>query len=247
MGRVEAASPSLVANENGDSAGAAEGTVIADGRVGRRVRAGSNIAAERRTAGSGPRRDVDDASEALPVLRRIRSLEDVDERDVARVELASDLPIESLRDRDAVDDVIDVAVVAVHMHDAVRAARRARQLNQQLRETAARRRSGQQIAVERRVRSAAARRGRANDGDVADLLKRPLQRERHKRTGAAEINASFGTEIPRRNDEVVRPKNQRRELEAAARVAGRAGNDVVPAGRDRRAGDGRAFLTDDAR
>ena len=54
-----------------------------------------------------------------------------DEREVVGVELGTDIAVELLRDRHPVDDVVHVAVIAVDVHDPVRAARRTGELQEQ--------------------------------------------------------------------------------------------------------------------
>ena len=62
--------------------------------------------------------------------------------------LLKDVPIEFLRNLDAVNDVIDVAVIAVDVNDAVGSASGTRQLQQQRRQTAARRRPRELLAAQ---------------------------------------------------------------------------------------------------
>src|SRR5579864_5515055 len=71
---------------------------------------------------SGSRRNIDHAGKAASVLGRVRAFDDIDERGIGHVELAADLAVEFLRNWYAVNDVVDVAVIAVHVNHAVGAA-----------------------------------------------------------------------------------------------------------------------------
>ncbi len=95
-------------------------------------RAGVELRVDTRRARAVARVRVDDRGEALAVLRRIRAFDRFDERDVVGVELGADVAVEFLRNRHAVDDVVHVAVIAVDVHDAVRAARGTGELQEQM-------------------------------------------------------------------------------------------------------------------
>lgn len=126
---IEAARAALIAERDRDGTAVPERRMVAEGGVGRIVRPNPQIAVESRGAAARARRDVDDRAEPFAILCRIRTFDDVGERDVVRIELRSDVPIEFLRNRDAVDDIVDVPVIAVDVNDAVGPPGRAGQLN----------------------------------------------------------------------------------------------------------------------
>src|ERR1700727_107257 len=139
-------------------------------RVGERTR--SDVAVEAGGPDAGTRRHVEDRPELQTVLRRVRTFDDVDERKIVDVDLGADVAVELLRQRYAVENVVDNAVVPIEMHDAVRTARGAWNLYLHLGEAVPLRQPCEIGAIEHDV-AAAALDGRAarNDG-VRDLAQR---------------------------------------------------------------------------
>ncbi|HLJ84556.1 MAG TPA: hypothetical protein VKT51_10325 [Candidatus Eremiobacteraceae bacterium] len=164
--RIQAACGLLTADRHVETAPARDRRVKAERRVESRVGSDGRIVVDSRQPGSGPRRHIEHGAEFQTVLRRVRALEEVDEREVVQVDLASDIAIELLRQRDAVEQVVDDAVVAVHVHDAVCAADRARKLDLHFGEAVVDRQACERRAVENDVASASVDRRRPGNDDV---------------------------------------------------------------------------------
>ena len=153
---------------------------------------------------------------------------------------------ERLRQRDAVDLIVDDAVVAVDVHHAVCASNRSRQLNEHLGKAIIVWEPSEICGIERNVAAASADRQGADNGDLSDLTQ-TFEREMDRCAVAAEIYAKAGAQIALAGFDVVTSKRERRKGEPARCIGRRSHDEVVSRRRDGDARRGSSALRHAAR
>jgi hypothetical protein len=236
IGRIESAIARFIARGD-DERALPDVRVICDVRIDGEKRARVELRDKARRSAAVARVHVDDRREPLAVLGRIRALERLDGGDIVGIELRPDRPIEFLRNRYSVDDVVDVAVVAVDVNDAVGAACGSWKLQQQSGQTAAGGRTAQLFAAQTHVRSRAGDRWPRRHGGPADLFE-ARQRDRDRGARRRHLDPQRGRTERAGHIDVVRSDGNAGEGEFALRVRLRAQGEIAAQSRYGSPGDG---------
>ncbi len=228
IGRIQTARGLHAGKREVETSAPRDRRVVADRAVDVGIRTERRVGRESGRSGSGASRHVEHGTELEAVLRRVRSLDHVDEREIVEIDLAADIAIEFLRKRDAVDLVVDDAVIAVDVNDAVRSPHRSGQLHFHLREGAVVRHRRQDRSVQRDVAAAAVRCRRSDRRrHAADFLK-SHEGNVDGCAAAPEIDDRNPLQAGRRRAHAVRPQREGHRKTSA--VVGRRSDGEIVAG-----------------
>ncbi len=234
VGRVEPARGRRTAQRDVEAAAAFQRRVVTHRRLCVGVRSERCVTVDPGRPGARSCGHVEDGAEAQAVLRGIRSLDEVDEGKVVDVDLAADIAVQFLRQRHAVDHVVDDAVIAIDVNHAVGALHGPRHLGFHSREAVVEGKTSQGRAVEHDVAAAAVDRERLrlSDDGVFDLAQLE-EGDADRGSAASQVDSDEPTQVGLARLDVVAAQRERRKRKVALRVAGRLDGEIVSGRGDR--------------